>query len=68
MTATPVKRGKPRGRFDIVCVFNDGAYIRITSHKTKSLSPAELVASLREYADYLANTVAGRTTPARPLA
>lgn len=41
---------KARGRFDIVCVFRSGGYLRITSDKTRSLSPTEIVTCLRKYA------------------
>jgi hypothetical protein len=41
---------KPRGRFDIVCVFDTGGYLRITSSKDRSLTPTELVSNLRYYA------------------
>jgi len=50
-------RGKVRGRFDIVVPFEDGAYLRITSHKTRSLPAAEIAACLREYAGYIENGI-----------
>ena len=49
------KVGRARGRFDILCVFDDGAYVRFTSHKTRSLPPAEIVECLRKYAGYIEN-------------
>jgi len=44
-----------RGRFDIVVPFDDGAYVRFTSHKERSLSVEEILARLREYATYIEN-------------
>jgi hypothetical protein len=44
---------KARGRFDIVCVFEGGGYLRITSDPKRSLSAAEIVAKLRKYANEL---------------
>jgi hypothetical protein len=44
---------RARGRFDIVAVFEDGAYLRFTSDKTRSVSAAEMVDRLREYANYI---------------
>lgn len=53
-------RFKPRGRFSIVCVFDD-SLIRITSDPTRSLPPDELVSQLRLYADKLDKAIeAGR--------
>ena len=45
--------GRKRGRFDIVCVFAGGGYVRFTSDKTRSMPAAEMVTKLREYAGYL---------------
>jgi hypothetical protein len=44
--------GKPRGRFDIVCVWGD-AYVRFTSDPKRSVPPKEIVKSLREYIGYI---------------
>jgi hypothetical protein len=49
-------RGKLRARFDILVVFDDG-YVRMTSDKTRSLPPAEIVKCLREYADMIDNGI-----------
>ena len=51
---------KARGRFDIVAVFEDGAYVRFTSRKERSLSPTEIIARLREYATLIENGVNAR--------
>ena len=49
---------KPRGRFDILVVFDDGEYyVRFTSDKTRSLPAAEIAACLREYAGYIENGI-----------
>ncbi len=44
-----MKPFRVRGRFDILVPFEDGAYVRFTSDKRRSLSAAEIVASLRKY-------------------
>jgi len=44
---------KARGRFDVVVVFASGGYIRLTSRKDRSLSPAEIVAKLREFCGHI---------------
>lgn len=46
-------RFKPRGRFDLMFVFDDGASLRITSQKTRSLSAQEVVTRLREHCDHV---------------
>ena len=49
-TLTPKRpHGRARGRFDVVVVFASGASVRITSDKTRSLAPAEIVTALREF-------------------
>jgi hypothetical protein len=42
---------RARGRFDIVAVFRDGAYVRFTSNPKWSFTAAEIVAALREHAN-----------------
>ncbi len=63
--------GKVRGRFEIVCVFDDepGTYIKITSDPTRSMPQAEIVRCLREYADRLeaASTAAAQQRATRGL-
>lgn len=45
---------KPRGRFDILVTWgDDGAYVRFTSDKTRSLPATEIVKCLREYIDMI---------------
>jgi hypothetical protein len=48
-----MKPFRARGRFEIVCVFEDGAYLRVTSDKTRSMPPAELVEHLRKFAGHI---------------
>ena len=59
-----MSRFKARGRFDIVAVFEDGAYVRFTSHKSRSYSAAEIAKCLREYAGYIENGVEAERTAA----
>lgn len=44
-------RFRPRGRFDIMFVFDGGGSLRVQSPKDRSLSATEVVANLRHYAD-----------------
>jgi hypothetical protein len=46
----PLKRGKPRGRFELMAVFPD-FYVKYFSSNTKSLTPLEVVQAARKYAD-----------------
>lgn len=39
--------GKPRGRFDVMFVFDHGASLRVTSRKDRSLSVSEVCDELR---------------------
>jgi hypothetical protein len=50
-------RFRARGRYDIVCVFESGSYLRITSRKDRSLSPREIAAALREWADRIEHAI-----------
>ncbi len=64
---------KIRGRFEIVCPFDDGeTYATFTSDKTRSLSAWEIITCLRRYADQLESfnapsvTTVSRDTEGKP--
>lgn len=56
---------KARARFEIVVVFDDGAYLKITSRKDRRWTASEIVAQLRHNADLIER---GLDAPARPVA
>jgi hypothetical protein len=51
----------PRGRWDIVVVFDDGTSMRFLSDVESYLSPAETVVQLRAYADQIEQAMLERS-------
>lgn len=52
-------RRKKRGRFDVVCVFDSGAWVRITSDPKRSIPAADLIKELRDALKTVAAGIAG---------